>query len=154
MRSIWHFGRVNSATSTLPCPAAALADRGRLSSLGFNELAWDALFHGTFGPKALDDAQKAVTRTLGLSGSALHTLATVEAESGKAREALEDLLRSIEARNGEPNDQDWFVVGRIAEQYGLSDAAVALYRKLSPPKNTQANTPYVLAQKRLKKLAK
>ncbi len=51
-------------------------------------------------------------------------------------------------------DQDWYVVGRIAEQCGLMDDAMALYRKVPKPERPQANDTYVLAQQRLKKLGK
>ena len=33
-----------------------------------------------------------------------------------------------------PGDYDWYVLGRIAEQYGLNDFAGSLYGKVSPPK--------------------
>jgi hypothetical protein len=52
----------------------------------------------------------------------------------------------------EPGDEDWYVFGRIAESYGLSQDAGTMYRRLRRPRNEHAvaASSYALAQKRLK----
>ena len=54
----------------------------------------------------------------------------------------------------EPNDDYWYAFGRIAEQYGEREIAIADYRKLEKPKETLAipTSTYRLAQMRLKVL--
>ena len=52
----------------------------------------------------------------------------------------------------EPNDEFWYVLGRIAEQYGERDIAIADYRKLKKPDRILAipTSTWRLAQMRLK----
>lgn len=52
----------------------------------------------------------------------------------------------------EPNDDYWYAFGRIAEQYGERDIAIADYRKLQKPKEPHEipTSTYRLAQMRLK----
>jgi len=83
----------------------------------------------------------------------LHTLACLYAEIGKTKEARDLLLRGMdELRLDEPNDDYWYVFGRIAEQYGEREIAIADYRKLEKPKQALAipTSTYRLAQMRLK----
>jgi hypothetical protein len=51
----------------------------------------------------------------------------------------------------EPLDADWYVFGRIAEEYGLTKDASAMYRRLERPKTDLrlAASSYALAQRRL-----
>jgi hypothetical protein len=60
----------------------------------------------------------------------LHTLASVEAELGKSLEAYATLLEAIDNGTGEPRPEDFYVLGRIAENVGLPDVALAEYRKV------------------------
>jgi len=63
------------------------------------------------------------------------------------------LLRSMDDLNlDQPDDDYWYAFGRIAEQYGERDIAIADYRKLSKPKQVLAvpTSSYWLAQQRLK----
>jgi hypothetical protein len=74
---------------------------------------------------------------------------------GKAKEAHDLLLRSMDELNlDEPNDDYWYALGRIAEQYGEREIALADYRKLEKPKEPLAvpTSSYRLAQMRLKAL--
>ena len=65
----------------------------------------------------------------------LHTLACLYAEAGNTKDARDVLLRAMDDWNlDEPNDEFWYVLGRIAEQYGERDIAIADYRKLEKPK--------------------
>ena len=85
----------------------------------------------------------------------LHTLACLYAEAGKAKEAHDVLLRSMDDLNlDEPDDDYWYALGRIAEDYGERDVAIADYRKLEKPKEALAipSSSYRLAQMRLKVL--
>jgi hypothetical protein len=54
----------------------------------------------------------------------------------------------------EPDDDYWYAFGRIAEQYGERETAIADYRKLEKPKEILAlpTSSYRLAQTRLKVL--
>ena len=80
----------------------------------------------------------------------LRTLAAVYAELGKTPEALENLRRAVQFRKAGLDDGDWYVLGRIAEQYGLNDVAAGLYRKapLAPPGG--GDEIHAAAQRRLK----
>jgi tetratricopeptide (TPR) repeat protein len=85
----------------------------------------------------------------------LHTLACLFASTGKAKEAHDVLLRSMDDLNlDEPNDDYWYALGLIAEQYGEREIAIADYRKLAKPKTFLANqdSSYQLAHIRLKVL--
>ncbi len=85
--------------------------------------------------------------------SILHTLACLYAEEGKTKEAHDLLLRGMDDMNlDEPNDAYWFAFGRIAEQYGEREIALADYRKLEKPKQPLAipTSTWRLAQIRLK----
>jgi hypothetical protein len=54
----------------------------------------------------------------------------------------------------EPNDDYWYALGLIAEQFGEREIAIADYRKLEKPKEPLAipTSSYKLAQARLKAL--
>jgi hypothetical protein len=98
-------------------------------------------------------ARSAAGERPALRPAGLHTLAAVHAERGEPAKALEALEQSIDLREGKPRSDDWYVLGRIAEAYGLADAAIPLYRKVAPPNVNTAVSPYALAQRRLKALA-
>jgi len=86
------------------------------------------------------------------SPAILHTLACLYAETGKTKEAHDLLLRAMDELNlDEPNDDYWYAFGRIAEQLGELDVAIADYRKLEKPKIAMAipTSTYQLAQNRL-----
>lgn len=117
----------------------------------FNELAWNALFSQEApGEAALKDAVKANEGSGYRSSDYLHTLATVHAELAQPVEARKFLMQAIEARDGETENVDLYVLGRIAECYGLDDIAAAHYAQVEP--NEAANSTYHLAQRRLKRL--
>ena len=85
----------------------------------------------------------------------LHTLACLYAETGQTKDAHDLLLRGMDELNlEEPNDDYWYAFGRIAEQYGERDIAIADYRKLAKPKilSPLPTSTYRLAQMRLKAL--
>jgi tetratricopeptide (TPR) repeat protein len=118
----------------------------------YNQLAWDALFHGKLGTQAIEDARRAVELSQRQQPAVLHTLATIYAELGRANDAREILLEAIELK-GEARPEDFYVLGRIAESYGETEAALADYRKvaLNPSLPTHIS-PYALAQQRMNAL--
>jgi tetratricopeptide (TPR) repeat protein/transglutaminase-like putative cysteine protease len=138
--------------------AAAHTWGEKLLSLGqenaetLNGLAWDALFTGKVSDDDVATAVKA-TQLQKDSPDILHTLACLYAEMGKTKEAHDLLLRAMDDWNlDEPNDEVWYVLGRIAEQYGEREIAIADYDKLKKPKEILAipTSTWRLAQMRLK----
>lgn len=80
----------------------------------------------------------------------------VEAELDKPAEARASLLQRMTGMGeDEPDDNDWYVFGRIAECYGLQQEAAGMYHRVQPPRNTLtvADSSYALAQRRLKSMA-
>ena len=81
---------------------------------------------------------------------------TVDAELGKEGDARSNLLQRMQVSGSEePDYADWYVFARIAEQYGLTHEAAAMYHKLAKPRN-ELMIPascYALAQRRLKALS-
>lgn len=118
----------------------------------FNELAWNALFREEAPTEAaLADAVKANERTNYQIPGYLHTLATVHAELTHATEARRFLMQAIDARGGEAESVDLYVLGRIAECFGFDEIAARHYAQVEPDED--ANSAYNLAQRRLKRLS-
>jgi transglutaminase-like putative cysteine protease len=138
----------------LKARAKSLADRQKASCEAFQRLACGAVARGATGQAALHDALVAVEQSSYEDPVCLETLATVYAEMGKTSDALDSLHRSLALRGGPAQEADWYVLGRIAEQYGLDDVAAGLYRKLPSPAKPAADDVYTLAQHRLKALGK
>lgn len=131
-----------------------LADQGHEDAELLNESAWLALYTGKVDDKDVATGIKA-TQLAKDNPHILHTLACLYAETGKTKEARDLLLRSMDDLNlDEPNDDYWYAFGRIAEQYGERDIAIADYRKLQKPKEALQipTSSYELAQMRLKAL--
>jgi tetratricopeptide (TPR) repeat protein len=130
-----------------------LAGKGRSQGRVMNELAWISLCLDSTTAEALEAARKAVQRTAYRDDACLHTLATVAAELGRTDEALEQLRRAVVLRGDRVAREDWYVLGRIAQQYALPDVAASMYRKVNPPEVPTADDTYVLAQRQLEALA-
>lgn len=129
-------------------------DEGKESAWLLNNMAWYALFTGKVEQADIDASIKS-TQMSKDSPSFLHTLACLYAETGKTKEAHDLLLRGMDDLNlDEPNDDYWYGFGRIAEQYGEREIAIADYRKVQKPKEPLAinSSTYTLAQTRLKAL--
>jgi len=132
-----------------------LVAAGRAESLDYNNLAWNALFVGEVTDRAIDEARQAVMLSRQKSPSALHTLATLYAEVGRTTEAREAILQAIEISGREdPSPSDWYVLGRVAEHYGLEEAALDAYRKVTETDETESRSQstYKLAQRRIRAL--
>jgi tetratricopeptide (TPR) repeat protein/transglutaminase-like putative cysteine protease len=129
-----------------------LADLGKEDAMLLNNEAWYALFTGKVEQADIAKAIHATEMQKDAPGI-LHTLACLYAEAGNTKEAHDVLLRAMDDWNlDEPNDEVWYVLGRIAEQYGERDVAIADYGRLKKPKELIAlpTSTWQLAQMRLK----
>jgi tetratricopeptide (TPR) repeat protein len=120
-----------------------------------NQVAWHSLFFAREGGPDVDNAMRASQGRENNTASALHTLGCMYAEIGKTIEARSVLLQAMAMRNlTEPNGDYWYAFGRIAEQYGEREVALADYAKVKPPEDTSLafTSSYELAQRRLKAL--
>lgn len=116
---------------------------------GYNDAAWMALFLGKGFDRAIDDARRATSEEAQASYGALHTLAALYAETGKNVEARQALLKAMDKRGtDDPGSSDWFVLGRIAENYGVRDVALAAYKRVQKEELTGMST-WELTQKRI-----
>lgn len=106
----------------------------------YNNAAWYGLLAGNL-EHAMENAQKATAGERGRGAAAsLHTLAAVYAEKGKTLEAREALLNSMEQRqHDQPRDEEWYVLGRIAEVYGVREAAIAAYKRVEKNETPQGD---------------
>jgi tetratricopeptide (TPR) repeat protein len=120
----------------------------------FNDMAWSAVVSDHVTPQALEEALAAVKQAKPENPVSLRTLAAVYAELGKTPDALENLRHAVQLRGERMDDGDWYVLGRIAEQYGLNDLAAGLYRKVPPKPIAGGDDAYAVAQRRLKKVQK
>jgi hypothetical protein len=76
---------------------------------------------------------------------------------GKTKEAREVLIQAMDLLNlDEPDDNYWYAFGRIAEQYGEHEVALADYSRVSKPKQAQEipDSTFDLAQIRLRVLGR
>jgi tetratricopeptide (TPR) repeat protein len=116
---------------------------GKGGAWAYNQQAWRSLYLGVTD-KDLEYALKAVNAEPG-EATYLNTLAAVDIALGHTADARERFVKSIELRKDEsPNDGDWYVLGRIAEQLGLPDEAKAAYAKVSP--GDKAKGQYTIAR--------
>jgi tetratricopeptide (TPR) repeat protein len=121
------------------------------ASSDINQTAWLSLFFSRQGGPDIDSATRAVQVAENSPGN-LHTLACVYAELGKTKEAREVLLQAIDARAlPQPDAIHWYALGRIAEQYGERDIALADYAKVTAPADPSSLwlSTYQLAQTRV-----
>jgi tetratricopeptide (TPR) repeat protein/transglutaminase-like putative cysteine protease len=107
----------------------------------YNTAAWLALFLGKGVDHAIDDARRGTSDEAQASAGALHTLAALFAESGKTVEARQALLKAIDKRGtDDPTSDDWFILGHIAENYGVRDIAMAAYKRVEKGELTGMST--------------
>ncbi len=104
-------------------------DSGKADAGFYNELAWINLFRGRLDDRTVEQAQRAASLSGYKSYDVLHTLATLYVEQGKTAEAYRLILQALDAKGGDPAYPDWYVFGRLAESYGLPDAARRCYEK-------------------------
>jgi tetratricopeptide (TPR) repeat protein len=130
---------------------SGVLERANPTANDYNEHAWVSIFAKADLDRAVENARQAVGQAP-KSYAVLNTLAVVYAEQGHSSEARDALLKSIAASDkDELQPSDWYVVGRLAENYGIVDAAVEAYQKLPKPEHVGGSS-YALAQARLKQL--
>ena len=123
--------------------AAILADRARGALLK----------RGRVDPRALDWAQKANRMETPVPAERQFTLAALYAEAGKTAEAREAFWAALDATDDEASPYAWYLQGRLAETYGLVDAAKKAYQKVAAPAGAAADDPSEMAKRRLIELA-
>jgi transglutaminase-like putative cysteine protease/tetratricopeptide (TPR) repeat protein len=130
-----------------------LMDRGKATENDMNSYAWSALLVPPPDQDAIDAARRANDLTKNSNFAILHTLACLEAETGHTSQARELLLKAMDAADmEEPNSQVWFGFGKIAEQFGESDAAISMYGRVEKVDPYDPGTSYALALQRLQAL--
>ncbi|HEX6901910.1 MAG TPA: DUF3857 domain-containing protein [Thermoanaerobaculia bacterium] len=130
----------------------SLVDAGKASATDYNNMAWMLLGHGRVDDRTVEYAQRAVTLSDYDDSAHLHTLASIYAELGKTGEAYQLLVQSLAAgADDTPDGDDWYVVGRLAEHYGLPDVARKCYKRVDPPSKPadEALSTHALAVRRL-----
>jgi tetratricopeptide (TPR) repeat protein len=127
-------------------------DSAKADSEDFNNLAWLALLRGKVDEQAIETGQRAVTMTSYGDYSTLHTLAALYADVGKTAQAYQIILQALELSSREaPSSTAWYVFGRLAEDYGLPEAARRYYQRVDPPDGSEPESisTHHLAQQRL-----
>jgi tetratricopeptide (TPR) repeat protein len=125
------------------------------SASEYNSMAWISLFGTAVSDQALEYARKAVNLTKSGDRNALHTLASLYAATGRYEDARSLMEKCLELTfDGEPENEDWYVFGMIAEGYGFPVSARAAYEKVNPPTYPERLSTWELAQKRLAGLPK
>jgi tetratricopeptide (TPR) repeat protein/transglutaminase-like putative cysteine protease len=128
---------------------------GKAEPQDLNQIAWLSLFVGKVDNTDIEDALKA-TQLSQNNASDMHTLGCTYAEVGRTKKAREVLVQAMDLLNlDEPDDNYWYAFGRIAEQYGERDAAIADYNRVAKPKRSIEipSSSYRLAQTRLQVLS-
>jgi len=134
--------------------AEQLVDELSPTQNDYNNAAWFELFAGNIA-HAMENARRATAEESQTSAAALHTLATLYAETGKNIEARDALLRTLDkSRRDQPDSSDWYVLGRMAENYGVRDAALAAYKRVLKKEEGDGASVWELAQKRLAAMGK
>jgi len=150
--------------STMVALASGESDRAQqilrdMLAKGFTEpgtlnlLAWLLCFDPATLEEAVQLAVRANTSGTAHQGNILHTLATAQAQLGHSQEAHEVMVFALD-QPGSPTEVErdwWFVVGRLAEVYGLQEYAKEAYGRVSEDEIDPLST-YELARRRLEAL--
>jgi transglutaminase-like putative cysteine protease/tetratricopeptide (TPR) repeat protein len=134
--------------------AREIVKEGKGTASELNQIAWYSLFTGKVTDSDIDAALKAAQLSNNAWGI-LHTLGCLYAEVGKLNEAREVLVQAMDSANlDDPDSSFWYSFGRIAEQGGERDLALADYTRVTIPKNPLElpGSSYELAQIRLRAL--
>jgi hypothetical protein len=130
----------------------ALIDKGRATASDYNNLAWSQVTRGAVTENTLELVRIATQN--GGSSYSLHTLAVVLADLGRTTEAKAALLKEMDAQKlDEPGGNEWYVLGRIAEQLDIPEAALACYARVKPKKASDAKDPGSCASLAAKRVA-
>jgi tetratricopeptide (TPR) repeat protein len=130
-------------------------DLGDPTATAYNNRAWLALFVSPFAKNAVDDALQANKMSSYSDPYQVHTLAALYAETGNLGEARKLWLKGMELRDvEEPEDVDWYIYGRMAEQVGLRQLAREAYKNVKPDDLDEgAISVFQAAQLRVKRLS-
>ena len=134
--------------------AQSIIGEGKAEAQDLNTTAWGSLFTPKVDPSDVEAALKA-TQLSDNNTSYSHTLGCLYLEVGKIKEGREVLVRSMDLlKLDEPNPDYWYAFGRIAEQYGEREVAIADYNRVTKPKKPIQipGSSYRLAQLRLQAL--
>jgi len=108
----------------------AVAKSPRVTSAELNSVAWLGLYAASDLAGAAERARSSV-RLAPKSAAQLNTLAGLEVELGDLRAGKDDELKAMELAGHErPEDADWYVIGRLYEQAGLREDAIATYKRV------------------------
>ena len=122
----------------------------------YNQMAWMTLFQPGYEEESQTWIAKAFQRQ-NTDASYGHTQAVIFAERGRCVEAKQTIMSVLKESNRlEPRPVDWYVYGRLAENYGELAEAVKLYKRVVPnedPSIARIST-YRLAQQRIAALQK
>jgi tetratricopeptide (TPR) repeat protein len=131
---------------------ARLAELGRSELTDLNNRAWNAALRGAVDDPALEWGRQSAQEGVGRTAN-LHTLATLYAEKGRVKEAMQVLGQSLAASaEDEVRPHDWYVVGRLAEHCGLPEVARQTYTRAADQKETRLDSTAVLARRGLSRL--
>ncbi|MBI5170790.1 MAG: DUF3857 domain-containing protein [Candidatus Eisenbacteria bacterium] len=132
--------------------ATAMASQGGSNDAVLNDWAWFDVFRDDVTDSTLERVHTAVRLAGKPEAGLLHTQAAVYTELGQLREARDVLVQYVEATpKSEIDDNAWYVIGRMAEKYGLRDAARDAYRRIRPNRTAdeEVGSCHALAQRRL-----
>jgi tetratricopeptide (TPR) repeat protein len=98
-----------------------------------NQMSWTRAFNDADPAKALELAKRGERMQSELNPALANTLALIEAEAKHPYAAWQYLQKTQKRLPHEgPTTHDWYVYGRIAEQLGLRDDAIAAYKRVEP----------------------
>ncbi|HEY4239070.1 MAG TPA: DUF3857 domain-containing protein [Kofleriaceae bacterium] len=109
-----------------------IAARTGATPSDLNEAAWTHVVYDPDVEAARRIATPGLTSATRLESRMWNTIGGIEAFSDHPGAAIEAVRKSF-ASPTEPRAADWFVIGRIAESYGLREDAIAAYRRVGPP---------------------
>ncbi|HEV8631450.1 MAG TPA: DUF3857 domain-containing protein [Thermoanaerobaculia bacterium] len=121
----------------------------------YNEWAWAELFDDPVPATAVQRAHKAAELSRFHSYPVLHTLAAAHAAMHQPLEAQRVLMQALALDDDrrQPGGSDWYVLARVAEDYGLDAVARELYQRvLATPRQREPFTSRELAERRLARL--
>jgi tetratricopeptide (TPR) repeat protein/transglutaminase-like putative cysteine protease len=123
-------------------------DAGRAAPVVYNNAAWLELYRPEPAKETLEWARRATSGERDRDHASLNTLAMVLASLGRAGEARQVFVDSLDAAGGALGPSDWLVFGRIAEAWGLAVAARSAYARVAP-EGDDPTSAEVLARRRL-----
>ncbi|HEY6179854.1 MAG TPA: hypothetical protein VIX73_35615, partial [Kofleriaceae bacterium] len=125
----------------------ALERAPNTTSWQLNRAAWEQLGRGGDLARGLQLARKAVDMAK-LAHAERNTLAMLEAETGDLDAAARDSREAmLHGNSDQPEDSDWCVAARIAEQLGQTGDAIAIYRRIAKPGDARFSLAGYAAQR-------